>query len=234
MNNLFIKNVIEQLKAIDETQNENLKLAATYVAEALKNDGIIQVFGSGHSYAIALEMVERAGGLFATKMIKEPSMGAYEALPGVGDIVMRKVDIRPEDVLIITSHSGINPLPIEIALHAKEAGAKVIAVTAIEASKVNVSRHKSGLKLYEIADVNLDTLTPEGDAAIQVGDMKEKICPTSSVASVTLVQSLVYKVVTMLYDQGIVVDIRISSNVEGGLENNLAKHHKYAHRIYRI
>ena len=232
MNNIFIERAIQQLEEVDKTQNKTLELVADKIIESFQHNGIIQMFGSGHSYAIALEMVERAGGLFATKMIKDPALGMYEAVDGVGDVLMRKVDIRPEDVVIVVSHSGINPLPIEVALAAKKQGATIVSITSLHASEKLKSRHKSGLRLFEIADINLDTLTPEGDAAMQVGDVK--IGPTSTMASVALVQSLVYKVVEKMQQQNIPCDIRISSNIEGGLQNNLSKHKKYAERIYRI
>lgn len=234
MNNLFIETVIEQLKEIDRTQNENLEAASKMIANSFKNGGIMQAFGSGHSYSIAKELVERAGGLFAVKMIQDPALGIYEAVPGVGDVLMRKVDIRPEDTVVIASHSGINPLPIEVALNAKNRGAKLIAVTSIKASKALKSRHRSGLRLFEISDINLDTLTPEGDANFRIGNMEEKICPSSTMASVALIQSLVYKVVKNMYEEGVVCDIRVSSNVEGGLKHNLERHLKYADRIYRL
>lgn len=232
MNNLFIETAIKQLEEIDRTQNQVLEELSEKIIDSFQKKGIIQVFGSGHSYAIALELVERAGGLFAVKMIKDPALGIYEAVEGVGDVLMRKVDIRPEDIVIIVSHSGINPLPIEVALSAKNQGATIVALTSLNASKVLKSRHKSGLRLFEIADINLDTLTPEGDAAISVGNMK--IGPTSTVASVSLIQSLVYKVVSKMNERNLPCDIRISSNIEGGLKNNLSKHKKYAERIYRI
>ena len=234
MNNVFIEKTIEQLKQLDISQNETLEEVADKIIDSFKKRGIIQIFGSGHSYAIALEMVERAGGLFAVKMIKDPALGMYEAVEGVGEVLMRKVDIRSEDVVIVVSHSGINPLPIEVALCAKKKGALIISITSINASKKLTSRHKSRLHLFEIADINLDTLTPEGDAAMKVGNMQPKIGPTSTMASVALVQSLVYKIVEKMYNQGIPCDIRISSNIEGGLQENLSKHNKYADRIYRI
>jgi uncharacterized phosphosugar-binding protein len=234
MNSKFISTAIDQLIEIDRTQTNAIDTAAEIICNTLLNKGIIQIFGSGHSIATALEVVERAGGLFATKVIRDPAMGIYESVSGVGEVLMRKVDIRPEDTVIVVSHSGINPLPIDVALDAKKKGAKLVGITSISASSNLKSRHHSGQKLFEIVDVCIDTLTPDGDAALRIGDMKEKICPTSSMASVAIVQSIIYSVVEKMYNKGIACDIRISSNTEGGLENNISKHHKYADRIYRI
>lgn len=38
----------------------------------------------------------------------------YESIQGVGEILMKKVEILKEDVVFIISNSGRNPLPIEI------------------------------------------------------------------------------------------------------------------------
>lgn len=69
---------------------------------------------------------------------------------------MRQVDVQPEDVFIIISNSGRNPLSIEMAEYVKKKGCKVIVVTALEVSKSSTSRHSSGKLLYEFADVVLD------------------------------------------------------------------------------
>ena len=87
------------------------------------------------SYAAAIEVAGRAGGLFAAKVIKDPAMGIYEVLEGSGTILMRKVEVLPEDVVIIISNSGRNPLPIEIAMKVKDIGAKPVSYTHLDMYK---------------------------------------------------------------------------------------------------
>ncbi|MFN6062069.1 MAG: hypothetical protein ACK49K_02165, partial [Bacteroidota bacterium] len=48
-------------------------------------------------------------------------------------------------------------------------GIKTIAITSIEQSKQYPSRHPSGKKLYEIADVVLDNRVPSGDGLLRIG-----------------------------------------------------------------
>ena len=127
-----VEGLIQKLKA---TQEENVEKTARLFADALKNGGMLQAFGSGHSQAGASELCFRAGGFIPTKQIKEPASGAYEGIEGVGPAVMKKVDVRPNDVVVLISNSGRNPLPVEIALAAHEKGAKVVAITSLEASK---------------------------------------------------------------------------------------------------
>ena len=234
MSNRFMAYIANLIQELDNTQQENIDRASDMIVETLTNNGIIQAFGSGHSYGSALELVERAGGLFAAKLIKDPALGIYETVEGVGNIIMRKVEILPEDVVVIISYSGRNPLGIEIALNAKEKGAKIIAVTCLSASKKLKSRHSSGKLLYELADCCLDMMGVDGDAAIEVSPLPAKICPASSISAAALIQSTVLVSVEKMIAKGIVPDIRISANLDHGMERSLEIQKKYAHRIFRI
>ncbi len=57
-----------------------------------------------------------------TKIIYEPSYGRSESIQGVGTKTMQTVDVRPEDVVVITSHSSIIPSVVEVAIEAKNKG----------------------------------------------------------------------------------------------------------------
>jgi len=234
MHNNFLGYVHELIEKIDTCQRENIDKASDLIVDCLKRKGVVQAFGSGHSYGSALELVERAGGLFATKMIKDPALGIYEKVEGIGSILMNKVQIMPEDVVVIISYSGRNPLGIEVAEIVKKKGARIIAVTSLESSKKATSRHSGGKLLYEYADVVLDMMGVEGDAAMQLDPLPTKICPTSSIAAAALIQGTVYETVQKLIKDGIVPDVRISANLDHGTENNIKVAEKYADRIFRI
>jgi len=234
MNNRFLAHIANLINELDEHQQDNIDKASNLMADCLMNNGIIQAFGSGHSYGAAIEIVERAGGLFATKLIKDPALGVYESVEGVGKILMRKVDVRPEDVVVIISYSGRNPVSIEVAEIVKEKGAKIIAVTSLNASKNLKSRHSSGKLLYELADSVLDMMGVDGDAAMKVEPLPAKICPASSVAAAALIQATILSTVEKMIAKGSVPDIRISANLDGGIERSIAMQGKYAERIHRI
>lgn len=222
------------IKEVEETQQQNIEAAANAFADAVAAGGIIQAFGAGHSNAGALELTHRAGGFIPTKNIKEPAGGAYESVEGVGASFMKKVDVRENDVLVVVSNSGRNPLPIEIALAAKAKGAKIVAVTALEASKNLKSRHSCGKNLYEIADFILDNRIPEGDSMIEVEGLDTKICGMSTVTTSVLMQAVTYRAVQILISRGITPPIYKSQNIDGGREYNEAKEKEYIDRLYRI
>ncbi|HHW02137.1 MAG TPA: SIS domain-containing protein [Thermoanaerobacterales bacterium] len=232
----FLKyfDVIEKLiKELKETQQDNIKKAGHIIAESIINGGILHAFGSGHSYAAAIEVAGRAGGLIPAKAVEEPSRGLYETVEGVGAKLMENYDLRPNDCFIIISNSGRNPLVIEVADFVKKNGNKLIAVTSLDVSRKLKSRHSSGKNLYQFADVILDNRGVEGDSAIQLEGMPVKIGPTSSVAAAVLLQATIVEAVEIMLAKGYTPPVYMSANVDGGPEFNQKLVEKYADRLFR-
>lgn len=67
----FFDKARELTEELEKTQAESIHQAAKLVADSIMNDGIIQAFGSGHSYAAAIEVCGRAGGLIPSKVIMD-------------------------------------------------------------------------------------------------------------------------------------------------------------------
>lgn len=228
-------NTVEQLiKDVKETQMDNIHLAANAIAESIMNGGILQAFGAGHSNAGALELTHRAGGFIPSKNIKEPASGAYESIEGVGSSFMKKVDVRENDVVFIISNSGRNPLPVEIALKAKEKGATIVAVTSLGSSKLLKPKHSCGKNLYEIADIILDNRIPEGDSVIEIDGLDCKVCGMSTITTSVLLQAVTYEATKIMLNKGFEPPIYKSQNIDGGREYNEALEAKYIDRLYRI
>ncbi len=227
-------NVVEELiREIKNTQEENILKAASIIAETIIKGGIVHSFGSGHSYAAAIEVAGRAGGLICAKAIEEPSRGMYEMIEGVGTRLMENFDLRENDCAILISNSGRNPLGIEIASHIKKHGNKIIAVTSLEASKNLKSRHSSGKNLYEFADVILDNRVMEGDSSVEIEGMPAKIGPTSSIAAALLLNSTIIEAVEIMISRGYTPPVYLSANIDGGPEHNKKLVGKYAERLFR-
>ena len=227
--------VIEGLiQKLQSTQEENVEKTARLFADALKNGGMLQAFGSGHSQAGASELCFRAGGFIPTKQIKEPAGGAYEGIEGVGTSFMKKVDVRPNDVIVLISNSGRNPLPVEIALAAHEKGAKVVAITSLEASKHLTPKHSCGKNLWQLADVVIDNCVMDGDASIDVEGLDTRICGMSAITTAILIQACVYRTAQMLLEEGIVPPVFKSQNIDGGPEYNDRLLAQYFDRMYHM
>lgn len=221
-------------KVLEENESENITRAAEIVAEGIMNGGITQAFGSGHSYAAALEVSGRAGGLITSKVIMDPAGGMYEQCEGAGKTLMHKVSVHPNDIFILVSNSGRNTMPIEIAEEIKAKGNKLIVVTALDISKESTSRHKSGKLLYEFADVVLDNHSAFGDAALDIDGLDMKVCGTSSFSATLLLQQTMYEAYQIMVEKGFTPPVYKSANVDGGPEYNTVIEDKYADRIFHI
>jgi len=234
MTDRYFKVIEELLKTIKENQRENIMKAAEVIAESVMKGGIVQTFGSGHSYGAALEIAGRAGGLIPTKVIQELSKGMYERIEGVGETFAKESDLREDDCIVLISNSGRNPLGIEIAKVAKERGLKVIVVTAYEISKNLTSRHSSGKRLFDYADVILDNMGVDGDAALEVEGLPVKVGATSSVAGAMLLNCAILEAIQIMLGKGFTPPIFISANVDGGVEFNEKLLAKYKDRLNRL
>jgi len=226
-----IKNLVPLL----EKEEEQMKKAGSLIASSIMNGGIIQTFGSGHSYAAAIEIAGRAGGLLPVKAVYEETFGRYERIEGVGTEFTKYWDLRSNDCVIIISNSGRNPFIIELAIYVKSKNVPLIAVTALDVSKKTPSRHSSGKRLFELADVVLDNHSVEGDAAVQIEGLKMKVGGTSSIsADLLLNQTVVFAIEEML-SKGFTPPVLMSANVDGGPEFDEKLMEKYKESfVYRI
>jgi uncharacterized phosphosugar-binding protein len=211
---------IEHLKKLIETQAEAIQEAAVVVAEALAEDRSIYTFGSGHSQLIAREIAQRAGGLAPIFHLPDPIWGMVERIEGYGDILLQQYPIKAGEVIFVISNSGRNPEPIEVAMGAKAKGLKVIAVTSLTHSKSIDSRHSSGKRLFELADVILDTGTPLGDAAMDFEGLPMKAGALSTILGAAIMNAVMVEVIQMLLDRGLTPPVLISANVDGSDEHN--------------
>jgi uncharacterized phosphosugar-binding protein len=227
--------VIKNLIPVLEKEEEHMKKAAHLIAESIINGGIIQTFGSGHSYAAALEIAGRAGGLLPVKAVYEETFGRYEKIEGVGNEFLKYWDLRANDCVIIISNSGRNPFIVELAMYVRSRNIPLIAVTALDVSKNTPSRHSSGKRLFELADVVLDNHSTEGDAAVQIEGLKTKVEGTSLIASDLLMNQMVVFAIEEMINKGFTPPVLMSANIDGGPEFNEKLMEKYRESYgYRI
>ncbi|GAA0871763.1 sugar isomerase domain-containing protein [Gangjinia marincola] len=213
-----IKKLIDKLSA---TQSEKLKTASRMVAKIVADDGIIHTIGTGHSQMIAMEMFGRASNIANVNAIMDDLVlltgGArrsaeIEQVSGIAEILWNNYKIQKSDLIIVISNSGRNAIPIEMAIKARNEGLKVIAITSLEQSQKYESRHKSGKRLFEIADLVIDNCVPSGDGVMK-SDQK-LIGPASSVLGILIVNILTTEAIKINRKQGISVPIFQSQNID--------------------
>jgi uncharacterized phosphosugar-binding protein len=226
---IYMQQLHEALQRVLDTQSEAIDQASSWIAESLQAGGVLHVFGSGHSHMMGEELTYRAGGLAPVNPVLDinltllggpPSFSTnLERLEGYTATLMDSYIFHPGEVIIINSQSGINPGPVEVALAARELGLKVVAVTSIRQSAAAKSRHSSGSRLFELADLAIDNCVPVGDACVEIGGGL-KAAPLSTAVTVAILESIVAEVAARIQAAGKVPPIWVSANVPGGDEHN--------------
>lgn len=225
----FFDHAQKKLQQVLEHEMPNIQAAADLVTESCAQGGKFYVFGSGHSHMIAEELYLRAGGLALVHGILPPELMLHEMpnkstylerVEGYSQSLVELYRVEAKDTLLVISNSGRNAVPVEMCLAAKAKGAKVIAMTSMQHSANCASRHSSGKKMYEIADVTIDNWGEPGDAAFPIEGLDSCIGPTSSITGITIAQALVCQVVDNLVKMGIEPPVFKSSNADGGDAHN--------------
>jgi uncharacterized phosphosugar-binding protein len=219
--------------------------AAELVVASLRAGGVVQAFGTGHSEALAMELAGRAGGLVPTNRIslrdvvifggESPDMlgdGLLERDPSIAQRLYDLAGVSAADVFVIGSNSGVNGAIVEFARLVKERGHRLIAITSFAQTADVDSRHPSGAKLIDHADVALDNGAPYGDAVLSLPG-GGTACAVSSITAALLAQLVVAEVVRRLLDAGEAPPVYVSANVPGGYEHNSILEARYAGRIRR-
>jgi uncharacterized phosphosugar-binding protein len=219
--------------------------AAELVVASLRAGGVVQAFGTGHSEALAMEFAGRAGGLVPTNRIslrdvvifggESPEVlgdGLLERDPSIAHRLYDLAAVAAADVFVIGSNSGVNGAIVEFARLVKERGHRLIAITSFTQTAEVDSRHPSGAKLIDHADVALDNGAPYGDAVLPLPG-GGTACAVSSITAALLAQLVVAEVVRRLLQAGEAPPVYVSANVPGGYEHNSTLEARYAGRIRR-
>jgi len=222
------------LARIASTQQQNIELAAKAVADCIRRDQIVYLLGSGHSLAIAMEGYYRAGGLAPVDVIYDPTFGRAERVEGYAETILASYNIPSGAVVFVISNSGRNALPVETALWCKERGITTVAITSLAHSKSVASRHSSGKRLFEIADVVIDNCGVPGDAALGMEGLDGRVCATSGVAGIFIIESVIAQTIQNLIESGCKPPVYVSMNVDGGDAANAWLLEKYANRLRGI
>lgn len=232
MSNQYFDALRKILKRIESEQTSAICKAGKLVSASLSQGGVIHTFGSGHSHMISEEAFFRAGGLIPVNAILDERLlflkGAAESTftereAGYARTILDREDIQPIDIAIVISNSGRNAVPLEMTLGIQSRGVKVIAITNTSQSKESSSRHSSGKRLFELADLTIDNCVPEGDAVLDLAESSYRIGPTSTVACAAIINAVIVEAADNLQQLGIVVPVFPSANVESASDEALEK-----------
>lgn len=238
---VYLAEAARALERLSQHQGASIAAAAAAVADALEAEGVLHVFGCGHSHLLAEEAFYRAGGLAAVNPILDPRLmfleGALASMhaereSGYAARILEREDVRVVDVAIVASNSGRNAVPIEMALELRARAVTVIAITSLAHAQAVAARHASGRRLYEIADIVVDTGIAAGDAAITLPGTVLKMGPLSTVVGAALVHAIAIEAAALLVQRGQEPQVLPSANLDTTSREDLERAlSRYAGRI---
>ena len=233
-------------KAYD-TQGDKLMEASRILTETTKNDGIIHLFGCGHSGLVTEDVFWRAATMANVHAIFESGVsgineitktGKVEKLEGLGGIIVDYNRIAPPDAMICISNSGNNAVTVDVALACKERGVPVIAFTNPVYADQLKTRHSTGKKLKDIADAVIDNCSLTGDAAVDLEGLEMRVGATSTIPVAFMLTALLVQTCENLLQEGITPDVYYSGHLEYEIDavkkHNTALIEKYYRRIRNL
>ena len=142
----YFTRIAEVLSRIQSTQKEKIQKAAAVLAHSISSGGRAYLFGSGHSVLPVLDIFPRYGSFVGFYPIYDPRLmwfnvvgpgGARELLwlerqEGYARVILASYVLEPRDSFVVFSHGGLNAVPIEIAMDAKQKGLTVVSVSSLE------------------------------------------------------------------------------------------------------
>ncbi len=219
---VYINELVKLLRGLVKDQRKNIDEAAGIIARSMMNDGVIHVFGTGHSSLVAQEAFMRAGGLLPVNALLDErallsggalNSSAMERQEGLAADILSEFEIRPFDAGIVVSNAGRNAAPIEMAFEMKKRGMRVVAITSVKHSGSVEPAHVSGKKLMDLADVVLDNGAPYGDALIEIPGLGAKMGAASTVTGAALINSVLIRAAVKMLDEGFQPVVLPSGNV---------------------
>jgi uncharacterized phosphosugar-binding protein len=226
----FMAEAMDLLNRVAATQAEALETASQWAAEAIAADGLVHLFGTGHSRIPVEEMFPRYGSYPGFNPIVELSMTFHsevvgangqrqamfiERMPGLAEVILSNFTFGPSDVMIVFSASGLSAVPVEMARGARRRGVRVIAVTSVEMSMSGEPDPRVGARLLDEADLVIDLCTPPADALISIDGLESPVGPGSTITAVAIVNSLKVRIAELLVERGAMPPVITRASVVG-------------------
>ncbi len=224
----YYSSIMALEKRVLERQTAELERIARAMADTITQDKRIFIFGTGHSHMLIEEAFCRAGGLacvvpiFSTALMlhEHPFLGSLiERNAGLAPVLLDHYHPQPGEMILIYSNSGVNTLPVEMALVAREKGLQVVSICSKDYARV-APLSAIGKRLYEVSDFELDNGGVPGDAIVPVEGTEWKVSASSTIINAMLWNCLLTETVFLLQERDVELPIIVSLNMKGGAEHN--------------
>src|SRR5205807_332633 len=163
----FFRAALDRLSSLLDAQRPALDQAAAWCTDAIAADGLVHLFGVGHSRMMCEEMTPRQGCFVGWHTLVELALTFHntivgpnglrqslhlEKTPGYAEQILRNFAFGAKDVLIVISTSGIREVIVEMAEGARQRGLAVIALVSRAHCEQARPAHPSRKKLLDVAD----------------------------------------------------------------------------------
>jgi len=230
---------------IQTTQKEKIVAAGEILAASIASGARVYLFGSGHSVIPVLDVFPRYGSFVGFYPVYDPRLmwfnvvgpgGARELLwlerqEGYARVILASYEIDSHDSFLIFSHGGLNAAPIEMAMAARDKGARVVSISSHQNYKQAAATHSSKKKLPDVSDIAIDNCVPPEDALVAADGVLEKFAAGSTVAAVSIAMALVAEVGVWLVRSGKRPLTFVSPNIGSSPGHNEQVFQEYARRM---
>ncbi|MGD0125046.1 MAG: sugar isomerase domain-containing protein [Terriglobia bacterium] len=229
---------------IRSTQVANIRKAAEFCADSISQGGLVHLFGSGHSVIPIMDVFPRYGSfagfhpLMDARLMWTQVLGSggvrellrLERTEGYVATFLSNFKFEAIDTMVVYSHGGLNAAGIEVALHAKALGLKVVAVTSLDNARIAKTTHSGGKKLADLGDVVIDNCCPPRDSLVDVAGIP--VGASSTLAVIAISMALTAEIAAELEKRGVKFRAFVSPNVTTvGPENNREVFDDYIARV---
>jgi uncharacterized phosphosugar-binding protein len=239
------------LSRLAETQADAMEQASQWCADAIAADGLVHLFGTGHSRIPVEEMFPRYGSYPGFNPIVELSMTfhtqvvgangqrqamAIERMSGLAEVILSNFHFGSRDVMIVFSAGGTTAVPIEMARGARSRGLRVVAVTSLAQSTTGEPDPVTGSRLADEADLVIDLCTPHADALIALDGVDTPVGPGTTIAAVAVADSIKVRTAQLLAERGALPPTITRASVVGAERSRAlfdAAYEEHARRIAR-
>jgi len=237
------------LKKVATSQAEAIEEASSWCAEAIAADGLVHLFGTGHSRIPVEEMFPRYGSYPGFNPMVELSMTFHtqvvgangqrqamyiERMPGLAEVILSNFGYGPSDVMMVFSASGLTAVPVEMARGARARGLRVIAVTSVAQAMSAEPDEAAGARLLDEADLVIDLCTPPADALCQIDGLDTPVGPGSTLAAVAIVNAIKVRVAELLVERGAMPPVITRESVVGAERSRTLFDQAYREHARRI
>src|SRR5437870_4325201 len=125
MNFEYLAAASQILEKIDQSQADSISRSAEIMADSIAVEGLVHMFGAGHSALPVAEAYPKCGNIVGFHPMVEQALMNFtnvigsngvaqftylERAEGYGRAILESHVLKPQDVMLIFSQSGINPL----------------------------------------------------------------------------------------------------------------------------